>query len=246
MPVRSRLKYARKSPVAASLWPWSGATGEPARHPAESVGPDMTPCHVPPTHRNRLRDRLFLAVLASCALLGRPVLSAAGPTPTTTEDTYTYEEVLDAGKSFFGATSEGLANVIKQVFDTYGRPNAIIQGSDISGAFVVGLRYGSGELLRKQQNRRVKVYWTGPSAGFDFGGSGSQAFMLVYNLGKTAEIFKRFPGIEGAFFFVAGVGVNYYQSGDMIVAPIRTGVGLRQGISAGYVHFTRKRTWVPF
>ncbi len=221
---------------------WHG----PDRHRADLVESGMTLRDARAPRRIGLRGRLLLLLLTSCAPLGPVPASAAGPTPTPEEDTYTYEEVLAAGKSFFGATSEGLANVIKQVFDTYGRPNAIIKGSDTSGAFVVGLRYGSGELVRKKQKQPLKVYWTGPSAGFDFGGSGSQAFMLVYNLEKTGQLFQRFPGVEGSFFFVAGVGVNYYQSGNTIIAPIRTGVGLRTGVSAGYVHFTRKRKWVPF
>lgn len=200
----------------------------------------QAPIHLQP------RSPLLLPMLATGLLLATSPLGAAAPTPAPVDDTYSYEEVLEAGKSFFGATSEGLATVIKQVFDTYGRPNAIIKGSDASGALVVGLRYGSGELVRKRSKRSVEVYWTGPSAGFDFGGSASQAFMLVYNLGPTDQLFQRFLGLQGDFFFLAGVGVNYYQSGDTIIAPIRTGVGLREGVGAGYLHFTTQRKWLPF
>jgi hypothetical protein len=161
------------------------------------------------------------------------------------EDTYDEKTILQTSTDFFGETTEGLAKVIQKVFEDQGRPNAYITGEEASGAFVIGLRYGNGMLNRKKAAPR-KIYWQGPSIGFDVGGNVSKVFVLIYHLGDTESIFKRFPGGEGIFYFVAGVGVNYQQSGNVILAPIRTGVGLRTGINLGYLHYGRKHSWIPF
>ena len=141
--------------------------------------------------------------------------------------------------------SEGLAKAIEKAFRDQGRPNAYITGEEGSGAFVVGLRYGQGTLERKSGARR-SVYWNGPSIGWDVGGNASKVFMLVYHLPSEDAIFQRFPGVEGSLYFVAGFGLNYVQSGPIVLAPIRTGVGLRAGASAGYLSFTPRRSWIPF
>lgn len=162
------------------------------------------------------------------------------------DDTYDEETILDAATGFFGDTTKGLAKVVQKVFEDQGRPNGYIVGEEISGAIGIGLRYGNGDLHRKKNSDTVKIYWQGPSIGFDFGGNVSKAFVLVYHLDNIDDIFQRFPGVEGTIYFVAGIGVNYQQAGDIILAPIRTGVGLRAGANVGYLHYNRKHSWLPF
>lgn len=173
------------------------------------------------------------------------VLLCAGPARAAGDDTFSPEEIVAAAGSFFGTVSEGLADVIQRAVADHGRPNAYITGEELSGAFAVGLRYGKGQLNRKGGGSRA-IYWQGPSIGFDFGGNASKSFVLVYNLKADEDIFQRFPAGEGDFYFVAGVGLNYQQNGEVIIAPIRTGVGLRAGANVGYVHYTREHSWLPF
>ena len=161
------------------------------------------------------------------------------------DGTFSQDEVLEKARGFFGETTEGLAKAIEKVFADQGRPNAYIAGEEASGAIAVGLRYGEGRLVRKTGVER-QVYWQGPSIGFDLGGNASKVFTLVYNLGASDDLFQRFPGVDGSAYLVAGFGVNYQKSGNIILAPIRTGAGLRLGVSAGYLHYTREKSWVPF
>jgi hypothetical protein len=163
------------------------------------------------------------------------------------ETTYDVEEILQVVRGVFGSVGEGLAQGIEKVFADLGPPNAYIAGEEKAGAFVVGVRYGQGQLFSKSGPSGLQVYWQGPSAGFDFGGSMlTQVFILVYHLSDPQRLFQRFPGVEGSFYFVAGVGVNYYNAEGIELAPLRTGFGFRQGASVGYLHFTKKRSWVPF
>nr|WP_223826307.1 DUF1134 domain-containing protein [Spongiibacter pelagi] len=155
------------------------------------------------------------------------------------------KEVMAKAEGFFGDVSEGLAKAISKVFEDQGEPNAIITGEEISGAIGIGVRYGQGEIQLPNGSAR-DIFWQGPSVGFDAGGNASKTFTLVYNLKNPEQIFQRFPGVEGSFYFVAGVGVNYLQSGNVIIAPIRTGVGMRTGANIGYLHFTKKKSWIPF
>ena len=161
------------------------------------------------------------------------------------DDSYDQETIINEASEFFGETTEGLAKAIEHVFEDQGQPNGFITGEEVSGAFVIGLRYGDGSLHRKNGDTR-KVHWQGPSVGFDAGGNASKVFVLVYHLDESEEIYQRFPGVEGTFYFVAGVGVNYQQTGDIILAPIRTGVGLRVGANVGYLRYSKKRSWNPF
>ena len=164
---------------------------------------------------------------------------------TTQDETFSQDEVLEKARAFFGSTTEGLAKAIEKVFADQGQPNAYIAGEEASGAIAVGLRYGQGRLVRKTGADR-QVFWQGPSIGFDLGGNASKVFTLVYNLGASDELYQRFPGVDGSAYLVAGFGVNYQKSGNIILAPIRTGAGLRLGVSAGYLHYTREKSWVPF
>jgi hypothetical protein len=174
-----------------------------------------------------------------------PAGQAASQNGEVGPQTYTQDETLDAAKNFFGGTSEGLAKAIEKAFSENGRPNAYIVGTEGSGAVIVGLRYGEGTLYYKGGGS-MKVYWQGPSVGFDFGGNASKVFTLVYNLHWTRDLFQRFPGVDGSLYLVAGVGLNYQRANNITLAPIRTGVGLRAGANVGYLSYTEKKTWIPF
>jgi hypothetical protein len=166
------------------------------------------------------------------------------PPRSQERDTYTAQEITEAGANFFGITTEAMAKGVQKVFGDLGEPDAYIKGDEGSGAFVVGLRYGSGWLIRKTR-APVQVYWKGPSVGFDFGANASKCFTLVYNLREDRRLFQRFPGVEGTIYFVAGLGINYERSGGVTLAPMRTGVGLRAGVNAQYQVYSDKRDWFP-
>jgi hypothetical protein len=158
---------------------------------------------------------------------------------------YTADEITNAGANFFGITTEAMAKGVQQhVFGDLGQPDAYIKGDEGSGAFVVGFRYGSGWLVRKAREPK-EVYWRGPSVGFDVGGNASKCFTLVYNLRDDERLFQRFPGVEGSFYVVAGLGINYLRSGGVTLAPMRTGVGLRAGVNAHYQVYSNRRDWFP-
>jgi hypothetical protein len=161
------------------------------------------------------------------------------------DETFSQNEILQKAEGFFGSTTKGLAEAIQKVFEDQGEPNAYIAGEEAGGAFGVGLRYGRGKLHRKG-SAPLQVYWQGPTIGFDLGGNASKVFALIYKLKKTDDLFQRYPGVEGSLYIVAGVSVNYQQSGETIIAPIRTGVGWRAGVNVGYIAFTREKTWNPF
>lgn len=185
---------------------------------------------------------------AAAAASDSAAASAPAPTPADHaigSDTYSSEELIKDANQFFGGASEGIAKAIEKAFSEYGRPNAYIIGNEGSGAVVVGLRYGKGTLNYKGGDS-MPVYWQGPSVGWDFGGNASKVFTLVYNLNSTYELFQRFPAVDGSLYVVAGVGMNYQRSGNVTLAPIRTGVGLRAGASLGYVNYTRQSTVIPF
>lgn len=158
---------------------------------------------------------------------------------------FSKEQVMEKAGAFFGETSKGLASAIEKVFEEQGEPNAIVVGEEVSAAIVVGLRYGRGELQMLDGETRA-IFWQGPSVGFDMGGNASKVFTLIYNLDDAETLYQRFPGVEGSVYYAAGVGVNYLRSGDTVVAPIRTGVGLRTGANVGYLQFTKEASWNPF
>ncbi len=190
------------------------------------------------------RHRRLVLLLAGLLLLAFVAPMSASAQENTT-DKYTEDEVLEASKQFFGDTSKNLATIIEKIFKDQGEPNAYITGEEAAGAIAVGVRYGNGWLHRKAGGTR-RVFWQGPSLGFDLGGNASKVFTLVYNLGGTNDIFQRFPGVEGTVYVVGGFGVNYQQRGNVILAPIRTGVGLRAGANIGYLHYTREQEILPF
>jgi hypothetical protein len=168
----------------------------------------------------------------------------APPPPATSGSTYDEGEIIGAGHQFFGAISQSLAQAVEYTFKSQGRPNGYILGEDAGGAFVVGLRYGEGRLYTKDAGDH-KVFWQGPSLGYDAGAEGSKAMVLVYNLHDPSEIYNRFGGVQGAAYLVGGLSVQFQKYGDVTLAVIRSGVGLRLGANIGYLKYTRAPTWNP-
>ena len=171
--------------------------------------------------------------------------SISKTTKTTSADTYTSEEIFAAGHQFFGKTSRGLAQAVEYVFQNQGEPTAYIVGEEGSGAFVGGLRYGEGTIYYKDGTKQ-KIYWQGPSVGFDFGANGSRTLVLVYNSDNPHDLYTRFGGVEGSAYFIGGLGVNFQEHDNVILAPIRTGVGARLGANVGYLKYSGKPNWNPF
>ncbi|WP_110300428.1 DUF1134 domain-containing protein [Blastomonas natatoria] len=170
----------------------------------------------------------------------------AGPTvPAAAGSGYQKDDLIGAAEGVFGKGAEGLAGLIEDILRKQGEPNGYIVGREASGAFVVGLRYGSGTLHHKVEGDRP-VYWTGPSIGFDAGANAGNTFVLVYNLYDTEDLYKRFGAGEGAAYLVGGFHTSYLRRGDVVLIPVRMGLGLRLGVNAGYMKFTRKRNFVPF
>jgi hypothetical protein len=194
----------------------------------------------------RLFPALFAAFVGLVAVV--PAVAQDDRPPPRVEghegDSFSQNEIVQAGANFFGVTTEAMAKGVQKVFSDYGLPDAYITGDEGSGAIVVGLRYGQGWLIRKGADP-IRVYWQGPSVGWDFGGNASKMFVLVYNLREPDRIFQKFPGIDGSFYLVAGLGVNYMRANGITLAPMRSGVGLRAGVNAHYQVYSDKRDWFP-
>ncbi len=199
-----------------------------------------------------IRAPLSLAeILMSVALLALTAgAQAAQPAQRLSAEsakshTYDQDTVIQNASEFFGKGSAGIAKVIAKAFKDQGRPDAIIKGEEVGGALVAGLRYGDGTLTMKN-GAREKIFWTGPSVGFDIGANVSKVYVLVYHLPDPNAIFRRFPAVDGSLYYIAGASINYQRVDGIVLAPIRLGVGLRAGVNLGYVHYTRKKTWLPF
>ena len=160
-------------------------------------------------------------------------------------DTYKQDDLIGAAEGLFGKGAEGLARVIEDVLEKQGEPNAYIVGREGGGAFVVGVRYGSGTLFHKVEGNKP-VYWTGPSIGFDAGANAGNTFVLVYNLDDSEELYERYPAGEGQAYLVGGFTASYLRKGNVVLIPIRVGAGLRLGVNAGYMRFSKKQRWLPF
>ena len=176
------------------------------------------------------------------------ITAPAGPAqsaPPSSGRGFTPQEIIDAGHGFFGTVSRGLATVVEKATAQWGQPNGYILGEEASGAFVGGLRYGEGKLYTKNAGD-LRVYWQGPTVGFDWGGDGARTMMLVYNLPATEAVYQRFAGIDGSAYFIGGFGMTALTSGGIVVVPIRSGVGMRLGANIGYLKFTPSATWNPF
>jgi hypothetical protein len=206
-------------------------------------------------HVHSLRIAAFAStVFWTVAAAAGPSTSATAPqvpantpssvSPPIAHDTYSDDEVAKAASDFFSTGAKELSDVLAKVLKEKGRPVAIIRGEEAGGAIGIGVRYGRGELVYKGVPAS-KVYWQGPSIGFDVGANAVKAFILVYDLPNTESLFTRFPGVEGSLYFVGGFGVNYVQRGGIALAPVRFGVGWRQGIALSYMNFSREMRYNP-
>lgn len=189
--------------------------------------------------------RFISRILARSLVVAAAVVAGLALMAPASANEYSAQEIVDSGHRFFGATSGGLATAVEKVFASYGLPNGYVLGEEGSGAFVGGLTYGEGTLYTKNAGDH-KLFWQGPSLGFDFGGQGSRTMMLVYNLDSVNGLYHRFAGVAGSAYVVAGVGFNVLKHDNMLLVPVRTGVGARLGVNVGYLKVTGKPTWNPF
>ncbi len=164
---------------------------------------------------------------------------------TKAPTTYQRDDLIGAAEGVFGKGAAGLAGIMEKILKDQGEPNAYIAGREASGAFVIGLRYGSGTMCHTVEGQRA-TYWTGPSIGFDVGGDATKVFTLVYNLYDSQDLYKRYPQVEGRAYFVGGFSATYLRRGDVVLIPIRLGVGVRLGANVGYMKFSEKSRWLPF
>jgi hypothetical protein len=203
-----------------------------------------------------LRDAAIasvVAVVASTSVMAQttgaipqpppPVVTSPSPPPTANQ--FSSNELIGAGSRFFGGVSHGLATIVEKAVSQWGLPNGYVLGQEASGAFIGGLRYGDGMLYTRNAGD-LRVFWQGPSVGFDAGADGARTMMLVYNLPQTGAIFDRFGGINGSAYLVGGFGMTALTGNNIVVVPIRSGVGLRLGANLGYLKFTDSPTWNPF
>jgi hypothetical protein len=212
-------------------------------------------------HAMRAVTRMIALVLLLIGLGSGPLAAQANPPPANyppppanpppppsaapQSQHYSSNELIDAGHRFFGSVSRGLAQIVEKAVGQWGLPNGYVLGQEAGGALVAGLRYGEGVLYTKNAGD-LRVFWQGPSLGWDFGGEGARTMMLVYSLPATNAIYQRFAGIDGSAYFVGGLGMTALTADGIVVVPIRTGVGLRLGANVGYLKFTPAATWNPF
>ena len=190
------------------------------------------------------RLRQLFALLICGFLMSAPAGHVQGQFPPKVEDFSESTLVISAAK-YLGTTAESMAEIMDNVFSQYGIPDAIIRGEEVSAAVVFGLRYGRGT-LEMRSGAQHPIYWRGPSAGVDTGGNAAKSFTLVYGIQNVEEVYSRFGGVDGSAFYLGGVAVNYLQRDNIVMAPMRAGVGLRAGVSIGYLKFTRDSGWFPF
>jgi hypothetical protein len=160
-------------------------------------------------------------------------------------DTYSSEELVETGGAFFGSVAQGLASLVERAVSQYGLPNGYILGEEAGGALFAGAKYGQGTLYTRNMGN-YPVYWQGPSIGFDIGGDGSKVMILVYSLPDIQTVYERYPGVNGSAYVVGGLGMTVMKRKDVVMVPIRSGVGARLGINVGYLKFTQEPTWNPF
>ncbi|HEX8365701.1 MAG TPA: EipA family protein [Allosphingosinicella sp.] len=178
-----------------------------------------------------------------------PVTTTDAPATTTTTaapgQTIPRRDIFSAAGDLFGDGAEGLAGILERILGDQGEPIAYISGQEAGGAFVFGLRYGSGVMRHRIEGDR-NVYWTGPSLGFDVGADANKVFVLVYNLNDSQRLFRRYPNAEGHAYVIGGFTAGYLRRGDVVLIPVRLGVGMRLGVNAGYMRFSQRNRWLPF
>ncbi|WP_045836715.1 DUF1134 domain-containing protein [Hyphomicrobium sp. 99] len=221
-----------------------------APKPKKTVQPEVvTKAPLPPAHGWDASTKHDEAVAPPVVAMKEPDQGSQpfpAPPPLPAPEGYTIDEIRNATQGFFGTVSTNLASVIEHAFKQFGRPTAYVLGIEGGGAFLAGLRFGQGSLFMRSQPGVKKVYWHGPSLGTDFGASGSRTLFLIYNMDDPAALYRNFTGIDGSAYFVGGVGLTVLKGGPVIMAPIRSGVGMRLGANLGYLGFTEKPTWNPF
>ena len=194
-------------------------------------------------------DRMVYLILAAFVALTAATLVL---TPTFTQaqegslsDTFSGDEIVETGHEFFGSVAQGLASVVERAVSQFGLPNAYILGEEAGGAIFAGARYGEGTMYTRNQGEH-SLFWQGPTVGLDFGGDGSKVMMLVYNLNSVSDVYGRYPGVDGSAYVIGGLGMTVIKYGDVVMVPIRSGVGARLGVNVGYLKFTQEPTWNPF
>lgn len=207
--------------------------------PATAISLSQT---ISPAATKRWQGMALACVLALLLTFLTPLMTRA---QAQTGNTFSSQEIVDSGHVFFGTMAQGMAQVIENLTSQYGQPNGYILGEEASAAFFGGLRYGEGTLYTRNAGNH-RVFWQGPSIGFDVGGDGTRTMILVYNLPSVESMYQRYPGVSGSAFLVGGLSVSAAQSGQVVVAPIRAGIGARLGINVGYLKFTPEPTWNPF
>lgn len=216
------------APVPSSEAAYGTKVAPPPATPAPEAAPAAETAPVPPA-----------------SAPAAPLDTRAQAANASKNGTFAQDDVMSAAEGVFGKGAEGLAKIVEKILKDQGRPNAYIAGREVGGAVVVGLRYGSGTLFHKVEGQ-MPIFWTGPSLGFDLGANGSKSFVLVYNLYDSADIFHRFPAAEGTAYVIGGFTASYLRRGDVVLIPIRLGVGWRLGVNVGYMNITRKSKWLPF
>jgi hypothetical protein len=225
------------SSYQAESWPNDGPADDSGYQPVDPGSQDpVAPAAAP---AQPLQPAPSPAGPAQPAQPGQPVPL------TAPSDTIPREDIFSAAEGVFGQGAQGLAELIEKILKDQGEPTAYIAGQEAGGAFVFGLRYGSGTMRHRIEGDRA-VYWTGPSIGFDAGADASKVFVLVYNLHDSQDLFKRYPAAEGNAYAVGGFTASYLRRGDVVLIPVRLGVGLRLGVNAGYMKFSEKTKWMPF
>jgi len=180
-----------------------------------------------------------IPVLRASAVLGDP-----GPSNGPPEE-FSSNELVANGHRFFGSAARGLAEIVEAATKRWGKPNGYVLGQEAGGAFIGGLRYGEGVMYTRNAGD-LKVFWQGPSLGFDAGADGDRTMMLVYNLPATQAIFRRYGGVDGSAYLVGGFGMTALVNDGVYVVPIRSGIGARLGFNVSYLKFTESSTWNPF
>jgi hypothetical protein len=227
--------------------------------PNQAIDGDLAPRAYQPPSRPQATTQPSRPAAPDPAYPETPVQDSAPSVTTTTTrppetraeatmqaaDTYERDDLLAAGEGVFGKGAAGLGGLLEKILKDQGQPNAYIAGREASGAFILGVRYGSGIMSHKVEGQQP-VYWTGPSVGFDVGGDANKVFVLVYNLYDTEELYKRFPAVEGRLYLVGGFAATYLRRGNVVLIPIRLGVGWRAGVNVGYMNITHKSRWLPF
>lgn len=194
---------------------------------------------------NKLNFRSLLRSLGALLLVVVLTAGQSERAAANASGSFSAQEILDSGHHFFGSTSGGLASVVEQIFSSYGMPNGYILGEEGSGALIGGLTFGEGTLYTKNVGDHP-VFWQGPSIGWDFGGQGSRTMILVYNLDSVPSLYRRYAGVAGSAYVVAGLGFTVLKNGPVMLVPVRTGVGARLGLNVGYLKLTQSPTWNPF